>query len=175
MELGRSGRPMMMMSAGAGAARPTGSSTTIAKNSAALTWGAALTSFVTLYARANRGGAMATDLLEPAERCSGCWPHDGEVAGGAVADSTLVIFRVGATMELGRSGRPMMMSAGAGAARRTGSSTTIAKNSAALTWRATLSQIAFRRPGIRRQDGKNARATMGKPAQVLYDDGCMIE
>jgi hypothetical protein len=28
----------------------------------------------------------------------------------------------------------MMMSAGAGAARRTGSSTTIAKNSAALTW-----------------------------------------
>ena len=37
-------------------------------------------------------------------------------------------------MELGRSGRPMMMSAGAGAARRTGSSTTIAKNSAALTW-----------------------------------------
>jgi hypothetical protein len=29
---------------------------------------------------------MLTDLLE---RCSGCWPHDfdGEVAGGAVADS----------------------------------------------------------------------------------------
>jgi hypothetical protein len=52
---------------------------------------AALTSFVTLYARANRGGAMATDLLEPAGRCSGCWPHDGEVAGGAVADFVLVI------------------------------------------------------------------------------------
>ena len=34
---------------------------------------------------------------------------DGEVAGGAVADSTLVIFRFGATMELGRSGRSMMM------------------------------------------------------------------
>jgi len=39
----------------------------------------ALTSFVTLYARARRGGAMATDLLEPAGRCSGCWPHDSMV------------------------------------------------------------------------------------------------
>jgi len=29
----------------------------------------------------------------------------GEAAGGAVAESTLVIFRFGATMELGRSGR----------------------------------------------------------------------
>jgi hypothetical protein len=38
---------------------------------------AALTSFVTLYARARRGGAMATDLIEPARRCSGCWPHAG--------------------------------------------------------------------------------------------------
>jgi len=27
---------------------------------------------------------MPTDLLEPAGRCSGCWPHDGEVDGGAV-------------------------------------------------------------------------------------------
>ena len=44
------------------------------------------------------GGAMLLDLLWPR---SGCWPHDGEVAGGAVADSTLVIFRFGATMELG--------------------------------------------------------------------------
>jgi hypothetical protein len=34
---------------------------------------------------------------------------DGGVAGGAVADSFLVIFRFGATMELGRSGRSMMM------------------------------------------------------------------
>jgi hypothetical protein len=26
---------------------------------------------------------MPTDLLELPGRCSGCWPHDGEVAGGA--------------------------------------------------------------------------------------------
>jgi hypothetical protein len=37
------------------------------------------------------GGAMLLDLLGPPGRCSGCWPHDGEVAGGAVADSFLVI------------------------------------------------------------------------------------
>jgi hypothetical protein len=48
------------------------------------------------------GGALLLDLLGPR---SGCWPRAGEVAGGAVADSTLVIFRFGATMELGRSGR----------------------------------------------------------------------
>ena len=77
----------MMMSAGAGAARPTGSSTTIAKiprhrhrclGLARATHrsdrsGAALTGFVTLRARA-RGGAMPTDLLdllEPPWRCSG--------------------------------------------------------------------------------------------------------
>jgi hypothetical protein len=36
------------------------------------------------------GGAMLLDLmLGPPGRCSGCWPHDGEVAGGAVADSIL--------------------------------------------------------------------------------------
>jgi hypothetical protein len=66
---------------------------------------------------------------------------DGEVAGGA--ESTLVIFRFGATMELGRSGRSMMMmmmtsasaSGGDGGVagplsevqRPTGSSTAIAK------------------------------------------------
>ena len=33
------------------------------------------------------------DLLGPPGRCSGCWPHDGEVAGGAVADFVLVISR----------------------------------------------------------------------------------
>ena len=35
---------------------------------------------------------MPTDLLDlfgPPGRCSGCWPHDGEVDGGAVADSIL--------------------------------------------------------------------------------------
>jgi hypothetical protein len=37
------------------------------------------------------GGALLLDLLGPPGRCSGCWPHDGEVAGGAVAGSTLVI------------------------------------------------------------------------------------
>jgi hypothetical protein len=46
------------------------------------------------------------DLLGPAGRCSARWPHDGAVAGGA--DSTLVIFRFGATMELGRSERTTM-------------------------------------------------------------------
>jgi hypothetical protein len=40
---------------------------------------------------------------------------DGEVAGGAVADPFLVIFRFGATMELGRSGRSMMMMTSASA------------------------------------------------------------
>src|ERR1017187_3513009 len=38
-------------------------------------------------ARARLGGAMLLDLLEPPGRCSGCWPHDGEVDGGAVASS----------------------------------------------------------------------------------------
>src|SRR5665811_1794354 len=39
------------------------------------------------------GAAKLLDLRGPPGRCSGCWPHDGEVAGGAVADSTLAIFR----------------------------------------------------------------------------------
>jgi hypothetical protein len=54
------------------------------------------------------GGAMLLDLLGPPGRCSGCWPHDGEVTGGA--DSILVIFQFGATMELGRSERTTMRS-----------------------------------------------------------------
>ena len=37
------------------------------------------------------GGAMLLDRLGPPGRCSGCWPHDGEVAGGAVADLGLLI------------------------------------------------------------------------------------
>ena len=37
------------------------------------------------HARARLGGAILLDLLGPSGRCSGCWPHDGEVAGGAVA------------------------------------------------------------------------------------------
>jgi hypothetical protein len=49
-----------------------------------------------------------TDLREPPGRCSGCWPHDGEVAGCAVEIFVLVIFRFGATMELGRSERPTL-------------------------------------------------------------------
>jgi hypothetical protein len=35
-------------------------------------------------------GAMLRDRFKPPGRCSGCWPHDGEVAGGAVADFCLV-------------------------------------------------------------------------------------
>ena len=34
---------------------------------------------------------MLLDRLGPPGRCSGCWPHDGEVAGGAVADLGLLI------------------------------------------------------------------------------------
>jgi hypothetical protein len=34
---------------------------------------------------------MLLDLLDRLGRCSGRWPHDGEVAGGAVADSFFVI------------------------------------------------------------------------------------
>jgi hypothetical protein len=37
---------------------------------------------------AEESGAAHLDLLGPPGWCSGCWPHDGEVAGGAVADST---------------------------------------------------------------------------------------
>ena len=29
---------------------------------------------------------MLLDLLEPPGRCSGCWPHDGEVDGCAVEE-----------------------------------------------------------------------------------------
>src|ERR1700682_2029045 len=36
-------------------------------------------------------GAMLLDRLGPPGRCSGCRPHDGEVAGGAVADLGLLI------------------------------------------------------------------------------------
>src|SRR5665811_1902062 len=32
------------------------------------------------------GAAKLLDLRGPPGRCSGCWPHDGKVAGGAVAD-----------------------------------------------------------------------------------------
>jgi hypothetical protein len=60
---------------------------------------------------------MLLDLLDRPGRCSRppAARFDGEVAGGAVADSTLVIFRFGATMELGRSGRSMMMMTSASA------------------------------------------------------------
>ena len=74
------------------------------------------------------GGAMLLDLLGPR---SGCWPHDGEVAGGA--ESTLVIFRFGATMELGRSGRSMMMPRRFGAAARAPSSPRATINAAVET------------------------------------------
>ena len=34
---------------------------------------------------------MLLDRIGPPGRGSGCWPHDGEVAGGAVADLDLMI------------------------------------------------------------------------------------
>jgi hypothetical protein len=47
---------------------------------------------------------MLLDLLEPPGRCSGCWPHDGEVDGCAVEESGC-----GRTMELGRWRRTLLM------------------------------------------------------------------
>src|ERR1035437_2144601 len=44
---------------------------------------------------AEDSGAAHLDLLGPPGWCSGCWPHEGDVAGGAV-DFHLVIFRFGA-------------------------------------------------------------------------------
>jgi hypothetical protein len=115
MELGRS---MMMMDAAPAApdSDPVRGHRQQIGKSAALTEGGRVDHLRHALRARESGRRDADDLLEPAGRCSGCWPHDGEVDGGAVADSFFVIFRVGATMELGRSGRPMMMSAGAGAA-----------------------------------------------------------
>jgi hypothetical protein len=47
---------------------------------------------------------MLLDLLGPPGRCSGCWPYDGEVAGGAVAFSFSELLLADSD-----SGRPMMM------------------------------------------------------------------
>jgi hypothetical protein len=38
-----------------------------------------------LVTRARGARRDQTDLLEPPGRCSGCWPHDGEVAGSKPA------------------------------------------------------------------------------------------
>jgi hypothetical protein len=70
---------------------------------------------------------MPTDLLGPPGRRSGCWPHDGEVDGGAVADFHFSDSGSGRRLSSGGRGERLLMSAGAGAARPTGSSTTIAK------------------------------------------------
>src|ERR1035441_7698688 len=97
MELGRS-----MMSAGAGPARAAGSSTTDRKICDARR-----------FQRAVRPScAEQTDRLEPAVRLWSTSPF--------LFSGLLLAVWFGATMELGRS----MMSAGAGAARATGSSTT---------------------------------------------------
>src|SRR5258708_9914719 len=53
--------------------------------------GALTASFDGMRARARfslilSAGAMLLDRLGPPGRCRGCWPHDGEVAGGAVAE-----------------------------------------------------------------------------------------
>src|SRR5260221_310786 len=60
--------------------------------------GALTASFDGIRARARfslilSAGAMLLDRLGPPMQCRGCWPHDGEVAGGAVGDLVLVIFR----------------------------------------------------------------------------------
>ena len=51
---------------------------------------------------------MPTDLLDflvgPPGRCSGSWPHDGEVAGGAVADFLFVISGSGGRWSSGGRG-----------------------------------------------------------------------
>jgi hypothetical protein len=57
---------------------------------------------------------MLLDLLGPPGRCSGCWPHDGRRRRRRRFHFS--DFRFGATMELGRSGRPMMMLRRVGAA-----------------------------------------------------------
>ena len=44
------------------------------------------------HARARLGGAMLLDLLGPPGRCSGCWPHDGEVAAGAIFFLAKLLF-----------------------------------------------------------------------------------
>jgi hypothetical protein len=57
------------------------------------------------------------DLVEPAGRCSGCWPHDGEVAGGAGEISVLVNLvggDDGAQAVGANDDRPMLMSASPG-------------------------------------------------------------
>ena len=81
-------------------------------------------------------------LLDLLDRCSGRWPHNSMVRSPAAPSPIpFVIFRFGATMELGRSGRSMMMMTSASASggdggvagslsevqRPTGSSTAIAK------------------------------------------------
>ena len=62
-----------------------------------------------LYPLAGGGrdsGAAHLDLLGPPGRCSGWWPHDGDVAAGG--DFVLAIVRFRVTMELGRSERPTL-------------------------------------------------------------------
>jgi hypothetical protein len=79
---------------------------------------------------------MLLDRLDPPGRCSGRWPQDGEVDGGAVEISVLVNLvggDDGAQAVGANDDRPMLMSASPGrggggrAQRATGSSTTIAK------------------------------------------------
>ena len=50
-----------------------------------------------------------TDLLEPAGRCSGCWPHDGEVDGCAVEIFVLVksVWGDDGTRAIGMMMRPL--------------------------------------------------------------------
>ena len=89
-----------------------------------------------LWSRARARRRQQTDpldLVEPPGRCSGCRPHDGEVAGGAGEISGLVNLvggDDGAQAVGANDDRPMLMSASPGrggggrAQRATGSSTT---------------------------------------------------
>jgi hypothetical protein len=70
--------------------------------------------------RIGRGCTEQSDRLEPPGRRGGCWLTSPFLFSGIVVGR----FWFGATMEVGGSGRSMMMSAGAGTARATGSSTT---------------------------------------------------
>ena len=118
--VGRSGRSMMMAAAARRRAKRR-SSHGVIDNSAALNdqQNVAAVNHIRSHSarargptqrRGSRRAAMPTDRLEPAGGACGCWPTSPFLFSGIVVGK----FRFGATMELGRSGRSMMMSAAAG-------------------------------------------------------------
>jgi hypothetical protein len=92
-------------------------------------------------AREKLGGAMPSDLREPPGRCSGCWPHAGEVDGCAVE-----IF-----VRFSESGWGRRWSSGAAAA----------SSSRSPRLPAALDSNQLR--GHRQQIGKSAALTVGPP------------